>query len=74
MINQKDSKQVRMDSWLLKVLSRVMEPKTKTKINQQTITKASRHIKNNRKIKGMGNITPVFEHCPGNGQMGDTDL
>ena len=43
MISQKDSKQVSMDSWLLKLLSRDM--KTKTKINQQTI------IKNNRKIR-----------------------
>ena len=33
MINQKESKQVRMGSWLLKLLSRDM--KTKTKNNDQ---------------------------------------
>ena len=43
MISQKESKQVSMDSWLLKLLSR--DVKTKAKNNQQTI------IKNNRKIK-----------------------
>ena len=31
MINQKKSKQVRMDSWLLKLLSRDMKTKTKNK-------------------------------------------
>ena len=31
MINQKETKQVRMDSWLLKLLSRHMKTKTKTK-------------------------------------------
>ena len=31
MISQKESKQVRMDSWLLKLLSRDMKPKTKNK-------------------------------------------
>ena len=31
MINHKDSKQVRMDSWLLKLLSRDMKTKTKNK-------------------------------------------
>ena len=31
MINQKESKQVRMDSWLLKLLSRDIETKTKNK-------------------------------------------
>ena len=45
MISQKDRKQVSMDSWLLKLLSSDMKTKKKTKINQQTI------IKNNRKIK-----------------------
>ena len=47
MINQKESKKVRMGSWLLKLLK-----KQKTKINQQRI------IKNNGKIKAMGDITP----------------
>ena len=31
MINQKESKQVRMDSWLLNLLSRDMKTKTKSK-------------------------------------------
>ena len=31
MISQKDSKQVSMDSWLLKLLSREMKTKTKQK-------------------------------------------
>ena len=31
MINQKESKQVRMDSWLIKLLSRDMKTKTKNK-------------------------------------------
>ena len=31
MISQKDSKQVSMDSWLLKILSRDMKTKTKNK-------------------------------------------
>ena len=31
MIEQKESKQVRMDSWLLKLLSRDMKTKTKNK-------------------------------------------
>ena len=34
-INQKESKQVRMDSWLLKLLSRDMKIKTENK-NQPT--------------------------------------
>ena len=36
MINQKESKQVRMDSWLLKLLSRDMKTKTKSK-DQPTV-------------------------------------
>ena len=43
MINQKESKQARMDPYLLKLLSRGIKNKQKTKINQQTI------IKNNKK-------------------------
>ena len=31
MMNQKESKQVKMDSWLLKLLSRDMKTKTKNK-------------------------------------------
>ena len=52
MISQKENKQVSMDSWLLKL--------QKTKINQQTI------IKNNRKVKAMGKITPTMDHYPRN--------
>ena len=37
MINQKESKQVRMNSWVLKILSRDMKTKTKNK-DQQRIT------------------------------------
>ena len=58
MINQKESKQVSMDSWLLKLLSRDMKTRQKTKINQQTI------IRNNRKVKAMGTITPTMDHYP----------
>ena len=40
MINQKESRQVRMDYWWLQPLSRDIKTKTKkTKINQQTIIK-----------------------------------
>ena len=63
MISQKDSKQVSMDSWLLKLLSRDM----KTKTNQKTIIKNDRKIKNNRKVKAMGKITPTMDHYPRNG-------
>ena len=57
-----------MDSWLLKLLFERHEKKKKTtKINQQ------KTIKNNRKLKAMGNITPTMDHYPKNGQMGDTD-
>ena len=65
MISQKDSKQVSMDSWLLKPLSRDM--KTKTKINQQTTIKNNGEIKNNRKVKAMERITPTMDHYPRNG-------
>ena len=44
MISQKDSKQVSMDCWLLKLLSRDMKTKTKNK-NQTT-----NNHKKNRKI------------------------
>ena len=48
--------------WLYKLLSRDMKTK-KTKTNQQII------IKNNRKIKAMGNITRI----PERGLLRDTD-
>ena len=68
MISQKDSKQVSMDSWLLKLLSRDMKTKTKNK-DQQTNNhkKKTRKIKNNRKVKVMGKITPTMDHYPRNG-------
>ena len=70
MISQKESKQVSINSWLLKLLSRDM--KTKTKKQRSTI-KQRTIIKNNRKVKAMGSITPTMDHYPRNGQMGDTD-
>ena len=39
MINQKESKQVRIDSWLLKLLSRDMKTKTKNKDQPTNKTK-----------------------------------
>ena len=65
MISQKDSKQVSMDSWLLKLLSRDMKTKTKNK-DQPTNNhkKKNRKIKNNRKVKAMGKITPTMDHYP----------
>ena len=66
MINQKESKQVTMDSLLLKLLSRDMKTK-KAKINQQTIKKKKKKLKNNRKIKAMGYIKRTMDHYPRNG-------
>ena len=56
MISQKESKQARMGSWLLKLMLRDMETRMKTKIYQETI------IKKYRKIKEKGNITPTMDH------------
>ena len=67
MINHKESKEVRIDSWSLKLLSRDMKSKKNPITNQQTI------IKKYRKTKAMGNITPTVDHFPRNGQMGDND-
>ena len=39
MINQKDSKQVKMGSWFLKLLSRDMKTKTKYKTNKKSLKK-----------------------------------
>ena len=59
---------VNMDFWLLKLLSENHENKKKqTKITQQTA------MKNNRKVKAMGNKAPIMDHYPRNGQMGDAD-
>ena len=71
MINKKESKQVRIDPWLLQPLSRDM--KTKSKDQPALIMKNNRKLKNNRKVKAMGNITPTMDHYPRNRQMGDTD-
>ena len=70
MIIQNESRQAKIDSWVHKLLLR--DIKQKTKINQQTIIKITK-LKNNRKIKGMRNITPIMDHCSRNGQMGETD-
>ena len=60
MINQREGKNVRMGFWLLKLPSRDMKTKTQNKDQLKTI------IKNNRKIKAMGNIAPM-DQCPRNG-------
>ena len=67
MISQKESKQVSMDSWLLKLLSRDMKRKTKNKDQPTNNHKKNRKIKNNRKVKAMGKITPTMDHYPRNG-------
>ena len=65
MINQKDSKQVKMGSWFLKLLSRDMKTKTKYKTNKKSLKK--------QEIKAMQNITTIMDYCPINGQMVDAD-
>ena len=68
MISQKDSKQVSMDSWSLKLLSRDMKrKKQKTKINQQAIIKNNRKIKNSRKVKTTEKMIPTMDNYPRNG-------
>ena len=49
-----------------------MKTEREKKINQQTIIKYNRKLKN-KKIKAMGNIAPTMDHYPRNGQIGDTD-
>ena len=61
MINQKESKKIRTDSWLFKLLSR--DVKTKTKKQKSTNKKSYK----NRKIKAMRNLTPTVNHYPRNG-------
>ena len=56
-----------MDSWLLKPLSRDMKTKTKNKDQPTNNHKINRKIKNNRKVKSMGKITPTMDHYPRNG-------
>ena len=67
MISQKDSKQVSMDSWLLKLLSRDMKIKTKNKDQPTNNHKIKQKKKNNRKVKAMGKITTTMDHYPRNG-------
>ena len=50
MINQKKSKQIRMDFWLLKLLSRDMKTKTK---KQRSTNKQSQNITQKLKITKM---------------------
>ena len=70
MIIQNESRQAKIDSWVQTIVKR---HKTKTKNKDQpTIIKITK-LKNNRKIKGMRNITPIMDHCSRNGQMGETD-
>ena len=61
MISQKDSKQVSMESWLLKLLSRDMKTKTKNK-DQPT-----NNHKKKKKVKAMGKTTRTMDHYPRNG-------
>ena len=56
-----------MDSWLLKLLSRDIKTKTKNKDQPTNNHTKSRKIKNNRKVKAMGKITPTMERYPRNG-------
>ena len=61
--DQSERKQrVRIGSSLIKLLSRETKKKQKTKISEQTIMGNKWKIKNNLKIKAMGNITPVLEN------------
>ena len=64
MISQKESKQVRMDFWLPKLLSADLKTKTKTKGLPTKNHKKITEKKKTRKIKAMGNITPTMDHYP----------
>ena len=65
MINQRESKQVGMDFWLLKLLSQDMKTKAKNK-DQPT----NNHEKWQ---KSKSNVKYNIDHHPKNGQTGDTD-
>ena len=69
MINQKESKQVRIDSWSLQPLSRDIKTKTKNKDRPTNNHKNNRKLKTNIEVKVMGNVTPTIDHYPRNGQM-----
>ena len=58
---KKESKKGRMHSNLLKLQSKYM--KTKTKSKNEPLNKH----KNDKKVKAMGNITPITGHSPRNG-------
>ena len=55
-----------MYSWLLEPLSRDMKTKTKNKDQPTNNKKNDRKVKNNRKVKAMGNIAPTMDYL-GNG-------
>ena len=69
MISQKESKQVKMGSWMVRLLTRDMKTKTKSKEQPTSNHKKNRKIKNNRKIKPMENITPATDHYSRERQM-----
>ena len=73
MINQKESKQVRMDFWLPKLLSADLKTKTKTKglptKNHKKITEKKKNPKN----KSNGKYNTYHGPLSRNGQMVDTD-
>ena len=73
MINQKGNKQVRMNSWLLKLMTRDMKTKAKNKDQPTNGHKNNRKTKNNRKVKAMRSKTSTTDHHHRNGQMGGTD-
>ena len=73
MTNQKESKQVRTGSRLLKLLSRDIQTKTKTKDQLTNNHKNNTKIKNKTKIKNMGDTTTIMDHYPRNGQIGNID-
>ena len=67
MTNQKESKTLKINSWLIKLLSRDM--KTNTKNKDQPTNK----YKDNRIIKAMGKITITMNYYLRIRQMGDND-
>ena len=67
MTNQKESKTLKINSWLIKLLSRDM--KTNTKNKDQPTNK----YKDNRIIKVMGKITITINYYLRIRQMGDND-
>ena len=62
MISQKDSKQVSMDSWLLKLLSRDM--KTKTKNKDQPTNNHTKKEENKKQQKSKSNGKNNTHHGP----------